>query len=144
MAELTPAGGDKAGAGANDDAEGEQDNGRPDNHPVNDAELCRKGRDVHDQIQQVEFEGQMVYATLVQNMVAARYLLDMITPHLPQGNQETALAIRKVNTLLAAAAMHAGAESSWTPSASRSKSAGHAHSQRTRDQRPEHQERGHR
>ena len=61
MAELMPASSDGTDVGTNNDADGEQDNRMCDTRPMNGTELHHRGCDVHDHIQPVEFEGQMVY-----------------------------------------------------------------------------------
>ena len=54
----------------------------------NRQELKAWDRAVHEQIQQVELQWEMVYTTPIQNVVAARYLLDTLTPQLQQNNPE--------------------------------------------------------
>ena len=43
-------------------------------------ELRARGRNVNDQIQQVDFQGEMVYATPVQNVIAAHFSLRHTEP----------------------------------------------------------------
>lgn len=63
-------------------------------------ELQQSGRDVHDQIQMVEFQGQLVHTIPTQNIMTTKLLLDLITLLLPQDNMEAHDDLRMIHNTM--------------------------------------------
>jgi hypothetical protein len=52
---------------------------------------------------QIEYQGEQVYRTPVQNALASRMLIDQLTPHLPKYYQEVTTHVKRLQAMLDAA-----------------------------------------
>jgi hypothetical protein len=52
---------------------------------------------------QIEYQGDPVYHTLVQNALASRILIDQLTPHLPKDSEEVNAHVKRLQVMLDAA-----------------------------------------
>jgi hypothetical protein len=57
-------------------------------HLADRDQLRNWSRSIREEIDQIEYQGEQVYRTLVQNAMASRMLIDQLTPHQPKDNEE--------------------------------------------------------
>lgn len=78
-------------------------------------EELQRGRNAHDHIQTVDFQGQQVYDMPMKKNMTSKLLLDRITPLLPQDNMQDHDDVKKIQNMVAYKAMCMDALVALTP-----------------------------
>jgi hypothetical protein len=55
---------------------------------------------IHEEIGQIEYQGEHVYRTLAHNALASRMLIDQLTPYLPKDNEEINMHVKLLQAML--------------------------------------------
>jgi hypothetical protein len=56
--------------------------------PADRDRLQNRSQSIEGEMDQIEYQGEQVYHTSVQNALASSMLIDQLTPHMPKDNEE--------------------------------------------------------
>jgi hypothetical protein len=74
-------------------------------YPANQDRLQNRSQSIQEMMGRIEYQGEQVYSTPMQNTLASRMLIDQLTPHQPKDNQEVIADIKRLQAMLDAATM---------------------------------------
>jgi hypothetical protein len=72
-------------------------------YPANQDRLQNRSQSIQEMMGRIEYQGEQVYSTPMQNTLASRMLIDQLTPHQPKDNQEVIADIKRLQAMLDAA-----------------------------------------
>jgi hypothetical protein len=61
--------------------------------------LRHRPRSIHEEFDQVEYQGEQVYRTLAHYALSSRMLVDQIIPHLPKDNEEVNAHVKRLQAM---------------------------------------------
>jgi hypothetical protein len=64
--------------------------------PIDRDQLRNRSRSIHDEISQIEYQGEQVYRTTTQNALASKMLINQLIPHLPKDNEEVNAHVKRL------------------------------------------------